>query len=187
MNAGEYRAKAIETTRRSELVRDSSLKQALVDLALIYLKMARRAEQNVMTDVVYETPPPRPTHSRPYIIRYSALTVTAVTMLTGSIALALLVALFAQDQLSVLPSFSVVDWSLVLFLSFGGAALANFLWIFALGRKAPSGVALFAMIPPLVAALLGTLILHEIPSFATIVGLILVIVGIVIANRESTA
>ena len=63
MNAGEYRAKAIGTIRRSELVRDGSLKQALVDLALVYLKLARRAEKNVMTDVVYETPPPRPTHT----------------------------------------------------------------------------------------------------------------------------
>jgi drug/metabolite transporter (DMT)-like permease len=125
--------------------------------------------------------------SRPHIIRYSALTVTAVTMPAGSVALALIVAFVARDQLLLLPSFTIADWSLVSFLSFGGAALANFLWIFALGRKAPSGVALFAMIPPLVAALLGAVILHEMPSPATIVGLSLVILGIVVANRESAA
>lgn len=121
--------------------------------------------------------------SRPYIIRYSALTVTAVTMQAGSVALALLVVLAPGDKFLVALNFSAQDWALVLFLSLGGAALANYLWIFALGRTMPSRVALFAIIPPLVAAILGPLLLREVPSLATFVGLAFVVGGIIIANR----
>jgi drug/metabolite transporter (DMT)-like permease len=119
--------------------------------------------------------------SQPYIIRYSALTVTAVTMLAGSGILLAVVS--ASGVLAVPPEFGARDWFLVLFLSLGGAALANYLWIFALGRTVPSRVALFALSPPIIAAVLGTLLLGEAPSGMTLGGLFLVIGGIVVASR----
>jgi drug/metabolite transporter (DMT)-like permease len=70
-----------------------------------------------------------------------------------------------------------------MFLSLGGAALANYLWIVALGRTVPSRVALFALIPPIIAAALGPLLLGEAPSGITLAGLFLVISGIAVAYR----
>jgi drug/metabolite transporter (DMT)-like permease len=119
--------------------------------------------------------------SRPYILRYSALTVTAVTMLAGSGVLLAVVS--AGGALAAPPAFGARDWLLVLFLSLGGAALANYLWIVALGRTVPSRVALFALIPPIIAAALGTLLLGEAPSGMTLAGLFLVIAGIAVAYR----
>jgi drug/metabolite transporter (DMT)-like permease len=78
--------------------------------------------------------------SRAYVMRYSALTVTAVTMLAGSIALALLVAVFAGDRLSILPGFSILDWLLVLFLSFGGPRLRIFYGFSRSGRSRPAAL-----------------------------------------------
>jgi drug/metabolite transporter (DMT)-like permease len=119
--------------------------------------------------------------SGPYILRYSALTVTSMAMFAGSIALLAMVSLSAT--LAMPSEFDIFDWALVLFLSFGGAALANYLWIVALGLTVASRVAMFALLTPIVAAVMSPLVLGEAPSAVTLVGGLLVVGGIVVSNR----
>lgn len=118
---------------------------------------------------------------RPYIQRHGALTVTAIAMPVGSVVLAAVAG--ATGHLDHAPALTMRDWAIIGFLSLGAAALANFLWILALGRIAASRVALFALIPPIVAAIAAALLLGEWPGWMSVAGLSLVIAGIVLANR----
>lgn len=114
--------------------------------------------------------------SQKFVKRYSALTVTAVCMSSGGIVLLFTVS--SAGQLSSMPVLSAQDWSVVAFLSLGGALLGNLLWVFALGLTAPSRVAVFAMFPPVGVAVLGMVLLGEVPSVIALCGLVMVLIGI---------
>src|SRR4029453_7857255 len=86
-------------------------------------------------------------------------TVTTYAMLFGTLAL-LPVALIE----GLVPAIARVDGRvvrLVLFLGVRGGALAFLLWTWALSRIAPSQVAVYVNLNPIVAALLGILLLGE--------------------------
>ena len=119
--------------------------------------------------------------SGPYILRYSALTITSVAMLAGGYALLAVVSI--SQSLALPAEFDVFDWVFVAFLSLGGAALANYLWIVALGLTVASRVAVFTLLSPIVVAVLSPVLLGEAPSFMTLVGGVLVISGITVAQR----
>jgi hypothetical protein len=59
-SAEEYRGKAIEFLEAAQLSR-ADRRARLIDMALSYLRLAELADKNSMTDIVYETPPPRST------------------------------------------------------------------------------------------------------------------------------
>ncbi|AEG94345.1 DMT family transporter [Ramlibacter tataouinensis] len=119
------------------------------------------------------------TLSRPFVLRYSTLTVTSVTMAAGCVSLIAVVPLGAVAEAAA--DFSGRDWAIVGFLSLGAAAAGNYLWILALGLTTASRVALFTTIPPVVVVILGTVLLGEQPTLASLLGLMLVLSGIVLA------
>lgn len=119
--------------------------------------------------------------SRPFVRRLGAVAVTGLTMPAGVMALALV--LVASGKPLDLARLDAGDWANVAFISIGGAAIANFLWIYALGRTTASRVAIFAMTPPVVAAIFGPFLLGEIPHIASIGGLALIAAGIAVAYR----
>jgi hypothetical protein len=58
-SAEEYRGRAIEFLEAAQTA-EPSQRPGLVDLALSYLRLAELAVKNSRTDLVYETPAPRP-------------------------------------------------------------------------------------------------------------------------------
>ena len=118
--------------------------------------------------------------SKRYVERYSALAVTTVCMASGGVIL--LVIVTSTGLLTEIPSLTGFEWSIIAFLSLGGALIGNLLWICALGVIAPSRVAIFALIPPVLVALLGALLLYEFPSIFALSGLCLVLLGILISQ-----
>ncbi|MEJ5220032.1 DMT family transporter [Cognatishimia sp. D5M38] len=114
--------------------------------------------------------------SQRFVKRYSALTVTAVCMTSGSVVL--LISVASTGLLPAINELTAPDWKILAFLCLGGALLGNLLWVFALGLTAPSRVAVFAMFPPVGVAALGMLLLGEIPSTIALCGLALVLAGI---------
>jgi len=119
--------------------------------------------------------------SRPFVLRYSALSVTSATMASGCVSLLAITPLGAVA--SAATTFASWDWALVAFLSLGAAALGNYLWVLALGLSAASRVAIFTTIPPVVVLILSTVLLGEMPSVTSLLGLTLVLGGIFVAHR----
>jgi hypothetical protein len=61
MAAGdEYRVKAAEMNARARKERDPLIRAEHENLALAYLRLADQADKNAKIDLVYETPPARP-------------------------------------------------------------------------------------------------------------------------------
>ncbi len=56
-----YRANAAECLEMAKEMTDPQKRLVLLDMASCWMKLARQAEKNSRLDLVYETPPPRPT------------------------------------------------------------------------------------------------------------------------------
>ena len=122
--------------------------------------------------------------SRPYLLRYPPLHVSALTMAAGT--LFLLPIAIADGRLSMLPSFTPAGWMALGFLGTFGGALGFSLWIWALQRSTPSRVAVFIALNPVTATLLGALLMHERVTPMFVAGLVCVLGGIFLANWRPT-
>ena len=112
--------------------------------------------------------------------RYSALTVTMYAMLFGTLLL------FPAALVEGLPqAFIRMDGRvafLILFLGIFGGALGFFLWTFALTRLTPTQVAVYVNVNPLVAIILGAILLAEKLTGVFVVGFVAVVVGVLFVN-----
>jgi drug/metabolite transporter (DMT)-like permease len=112
--------------------------------------------------------------------RYSALAVTMYAMLFGTFLL------FPAVLLEGLPqTFIQIDGKiaiLILFLGIFGGALAFYLWTFALTRLTPTQVAVYVNVNPMVAIILGAILLAEKLTGAFVVGFVAVVVGVLFVN-----
>jgi drug/metabolite transporter (DMT)-like permease len=112
--------------------------------------------------------------------RYSALTVTMYAMLFGTFLL------FPAALVEGLPqAFVRIDGKvavLILFLGIFGGALGYFLWTFALTRLTPTQVAVYVNVNPMVAIILGAVLLAEKLTGVFIVGFVAVVVGVLFVN-----
>jgi drug/metabolite transporter (DMT)-like permease len=110
----------------------------------------------------------------------SPATVTTYAMLIGA---ALLLPAAIVEGLG--PALQRLDWQLlglVVFLGVLGGAAAFLLWTWALSRLTPTQVAVYVNLNPIVAALLGVLILHERPSALFLLGFVAVVTGVLLVN-----
>jgi drug/metabolite transporter (DMT)-like permease len=110
----------------------------------------------------------------------SPATVTTYAMLIGATLL-----LPAAIIEGLVPALQRLDWrllGLVVFLGVLGGAAAFLLWTWALSRLTPTQVAVYANLNPIVAALLGVLILHERPSVLFLLGFVAVVTGVLLVN-----
>jgi drug/metabolite transporter (DMT)-like permease len=114
------------------------------------------------------------------LTRYNAMTVTAYTMIFGT--LLLVPAAFFEDPSSAMVRMRMDTVMLVLFLGIFGGAIGYFLWTFALTRLSPTQVAVFVNLNPMIATLLGTTLLAEKLTGIFIVGFVAVLAGVLLVN-----
>jgi len=114
------------------------------------------------------------------LARYSALTVTMYAMLFGTFLLfpAALVEGFSQAFIRIDGKVA----GLIFFLGIFGGALGFFLWTFALTRLTPTQVAVYVNVNPLVAIILGAILLAEKLTGVFVVGFVAVVVGVLFVN-----
>jgi drug/metabolite transporter (DMT)-like permease len=120
--------------------------------------------------------------SRPLLLQYNPLAVTAQSMGMGALALAPL-ALWQGVPLHT-ATITAGGWAAVAFLGSFGGALGFGLWIWALRRSTPSRVAVFMALNPITAIALGVLLLGEPLSLRLLLALAAVLGGIHLANRS---
>jgi drug/metabolite transporter (DMT)-like permease len=110
----------------------------------------------------------------------SPLTVVSYAMLFGTLALlpaALLEGL--ADEIGAIDGRLI---ALVLFLGIPGGAIAFSLWTAALAGLSPTQVAVYINLNPIVAAILGVLLLSEEPTQVFLIAFAVVLVGVVVVN-----
>ena len=119
--------------------------------------------------------------SRRFLIRYGAMTITAWTMLLGSLALmglAFTVGGAAHGSLD----FSLEGWIIVIGLAIPGAALMTFAYGKALELITPMSAAITVGLNPVTAILLGAVVLDEPITLRVLAGFVLIVAGILLAN-----
>jgi drug/metabolite transporter (DMT)-like permease len=121
--------------------------------------------------------------SRPYVIKYSPLTVTAIAMGAGAIALSLV--WLIGDRAIGLPHFDLFDWLAILYIGIAGGAVSFFLYSWALGRASPTTIMILLPLNPMAALVAGSLWLGEPLGVDIFVGLALVIIGILLVVAPS--
>ena len=119
--------------------------------------------------------------SRRYLIRYGALTITVWTMLLGSLVLMVLAFTVGGAATGALD-FSLQGWIIMLALAIPGAALVTFAYGKALELITPMSAAITVGLNPLTAILLGAVVLSEPITTRVLVGFILIVAGILLAN-----
>ena len=114
------------------------------------------------------------------LTRYKAMTVTAYTMMFGT--LLLVPAAFVEDPFSAIARMHSGTIMLVLFLGIFGGAIGYFLWTFALTRLSPTQVAVYVNLNPMIATLLGATLLAEKLTGVFIAGFVAVLGGVLLVN-----
>jgi drug/metabolite transporter (DMT)-like permease len=121
-------------------------------------------------------------YSRRFIARSSALGFLTMGMAVGGTAL--VATSLASGGAAALTAFDAKQGVAALYLAAGGGALAFFLWVFALQHASPTRVANTMTVNPLVAGLLGIVILDEPLTLRLAIGLIAVFAGIWLATTD---
>jgi drug/metabolite transporter (DMT)-like permease len=109
-----------------------------------------------------------------------AATVTTYAMLIGTVVL--LPAAAAEGLVPAIERLDGQRLGLVVFLGVLGGAAAFLLWTWALSRLTPTQVTVYVNLNPIVAALLGILLLRERRSALFLLGFVAVITGVLLVN-----
>lgn len=123
--------------------------------------------------------------SKPLVRRSGPLQFTSVMMGSGS--LVLIAISWARGGFSAAYQFDMSQWLAVLYLGIIGSAVTFYLWAFALRRTTPTAVAVSVTVNPIVASLMGVLLLNEVLRWNLVVGLIAVCAGIAIAVTSGSS
>ncbi len=121
--------------------------------------------------------------TKPLLDRYGALTLLSIGLGVGAGALSALVAVRAVWQGAAWPEFQRPEWVAIMILGIA-SALSNWLWCWALSRTTATRVAVFIALNPIVAMLGAVLFLGERMTAMLGVGLLLVLAGITLVNRQ---
>ncbi|HEX2116871.1 MAG TPA: EamA family transporter [Alphaproteobacteria bacterium] len=118
--------------------------------------------------------------SRPYLARTPALTYTTTGMIAGAGASTLwALAVGAPERIFELPAWA---WSAVAFLGVGGAAFTFFLWSYGLEHTTPTVVATTVTLNPVVAIVLGNLMLGEPVPGRLALGILAILAGLALVS-----
>ena len=120
----------------------------------------------------------------PYLARAGAITVAFWSMLGGVVLLSMISA--ARVDWPDPSSMTAGALAAVVFLGTASGAIGFTLWIWALGRAAPTQVAVFFTLNPVSAAALGALTLGEAVGPVLLVGMVIVLSGIILTANGST-
>jgi len=113
--------------------------------------------------------------------RYSPLLLTASAFIFGSLILFFLC--LSSGDFSAIIGLSTSSWLLVIYLGFISSGVAYFLWNYALKKTEASKASAFLFLIPVVAILLGKIILAERITFFITAGAGLVLSGIYLVER----
>ncbi len=116
-----------------------------------------------------------------YLARYGTLTVTTLGMAMGGAAFVAIVV--ATGRWTEIAAIGPTAWLAIAYLAVVAGAFNFFLWLWALGRLAPTRVAITVTLNPLAAALLGALLLGEPAGTRLVAGLAVVGAAIWLVNR----
>ena len=117
--------------------------------------------------------------------KYGAIVVTTYAMLIGTLLL-----LPAASVEGLTQAVTKIDWksaSLVLFLGVCGGAVGYLLWTLALAHLTPTQVAVYVNLNPMVATILGAVLLSEKLTPVFVICLIAVIIGVLLVNWPAKA
>ena len=115
------------------------------------------------------------------LARYSPLLLTASAFIFGSFILFLLY--LSSHDFSAIIHLSTTSWLLVVYLGFISSGVAYFLWNYALNKTEASRASVFLFLIPVVAILLGKILLAERITFLSAAGAGLVLSGIYLVER----
>jgi drug/metabolite transporter (DMT)-like permease len=122
-------------------------------------------------------------YSKPYLAKYSPLSVTSIAMAAGAVALT--VAWFFVHRTTGAPKLDASGWLSILYIGIAGGALSFFLYAWALGRASPTAIMILLPLNPIAALVAGSLWLGEPLGLGLFAGLALVIIGIVLVVRPT--
>jgi drug/metabolite transporter (DMT)-like permease len=94
----------------------------------------------------------------------------------------LIPAAFVEGLSQALIEIELQSVLLILFLGICGGAFGYFLWTFALARLTPTQVAVYINLNPMVAIILGAILLGEKLTVSFIAGFVLVLIGVLLVN-----
>jgi len=118
---------------------------------------------------------------RPYLEKYPTLPVSAFAMLASVAFLAPLAA--GEGFFASGPRFTPGGWLAIAFIGLGSGG-GYYLWLWALGHATPTRVTAFLALSPVTAAALGAWLLGEPVSSLSVLGLVAVAGGLVLAHLE---
>ncbi len=113
--------------------------------------------------------------------RYSPLTLTALAYVFGSLILFFFC--FAFEDVSLIFQWSLSSWLILLYLGILASGVTFYLWNYALSIMEASRVSVFIFLIPVLAILLGKVILNETITGFTFLGTALVLSGIYLSER----
>jgi drug/metabolite transporter (DMT)-like permease len=122
-------------------------------------------------------------YSKPFVAKYTPLTVTSIAMAAGAVALCL--AWLVENRATGAPRLDSTGWFAILYIGVAGGALSFFLYAWALGRSAPTTIMILLPLNPIAALVAGSWWLGEPLGFGLFAGLALVIIGIVLVVGPS--
>lgn len=123
------------------------------------------------------------TLSKDMLRKQSPLLVVALVFSLSVPLLAALTLPGAKSFVLALGGLSWHGWVAVLFLAWGSSALAYGLWYASLQKHDMSQVSIYQYLQPLVATLLGVVVLRESVVWATVVGGLTILSGVTLVNR----
>jgi drug/metabolite transporter (DMT)-like permease len=118
---------------------------------------------------------------RPYLQRYGSIAVSALAMLASVIVLLGVAALTSWTMNAVVEASA---W-ITVFAVGVSSAIGFYLWLWALARQPSTEVVMFLALSPVTAALLGVALLGESITAPVVIGLILVVGGLWLAQHSS--
>jgi drug/metabolite transporter (DMT)-like permease len=118
--------------------------------------------------------------------RHSALVVVSVASLVGALTSAPFAAYSTLNSPRPFPV-GIVAWLLVGYISVIGMALAFFMWSWGFNHVSASRGGVMLLFQPVVGVILGALILGERVSPETVLGGLLVAVGVILAVRSTSS
>lgn len=123
-------------------------------------------------------------HNKKLFEKYSPLHLTAGAYLFGTPMILLFVLAF--EDLSDLGSIPATNWLALLYLGVLASGITLLLWNYALNRMDASRASVFLFLIPVIAVLIGWLILDETVTIYTFVGGAFILMGVYLAQRSKT-
>ena len=112
--------------------------------------------------------------------KYSSFDVSMYSMLIGGI----LLVIYSPSSITNMFSISLTSLTLITYMSIFPSIISYFFWTKAFGlAKSTTEVTSFMFVTPVLATFMGMLILGDIPKLSTLIGGVVIILGMILFNK----